>query len=57
MIKKKDEGFCSGLLMSGITASEIEFADEELERCRSPGVDKNSAHRSKQNVTCKHYVI
>jgi hypothetical protein len=44
MIKKKDEDFCSGLLVSEITLSEIEFANEELEGCKSPGVDKNSAH-------------
>jgi len=37
--------------VSEITASEIEVADEELEECKSPGVDQNSAHRSKQNVT------
>jgi hypothetical protein len=42
-IKKKDEDFCSGLLLSEITPSEIEIADE-LERCKSSDVDQNSAH-------------
>jgi hypothetical protein len=44
MLKKKDEDFCSGLFVSEFTPSEIEIADEELERCKSPGVDQNSAH-------------
>ena len=44
VIKKKDEDICSGLLVSEITPSEIEIAVEELERCKSPGVDQNSAH-------------
>lgn len=51
VIKKKDEDICSGLLVSEITPSEIEIAVEELERCKSPGVDQNSAHWSKQDVT------
>lgn len=42
-IRKKNEVFffCSGLLVSEITP-EIEIADE-LEMCKSSGVDQNSA--------------
>jgi hypothetical protein len=43
-LKKKDKDFSSELLVSEIIPSEIEISVEELERCKSSGVDQDSAH-------------